>query len=106
MADMKGVSVDVDQGIINKTLKGKIYVLPERYNVISLDYIWGIKHMDIRNRWDSNKEFYSYKERKESLQNPAILHFVGGDMGCMRPWFKNCIHPQRNEFVKYKKMSP
>lgn len=106
LVDSGGVSVDVDQGIINRTLKGKIATLPERYNVISHDFIWGIRKMNFRNEWDSEKEFYSLAERKEALKNPAVLHFVGGDMGCLRPWYEGCIHPRKEDFIKYKNLSP
>ena len=38
----------------------------------------------------------------EAQAHPAIIHFTG----IPKPWYKNCKHPWKKEFDKYKAMSP
>ncbi len=107
LIQQKGYSFDVDQGILNRVLKGYIYTLPLKYNVSSKDYIYGISISDCINEfWDSNLEYYPVTERKEALTDPVIVHFLEDHSGMSRPWYKKCVHPKRGLWKSFIKMTP
>ncbi len=47
---------------------------------------------------------YEMDDLRESFEHPVIIHFLSGFYN--RPWTKNCSHPLRGEFHKYKELSP
>ena len=53
-----------------------------------------------------SKTFYSKKEFEEGKSDPAIIHFTTCFLDGLRPWINGNMHPWRNEFLKYKNLSP
>ena len=51
------------------------------------------------------KACYTENEVNEALKKPKIIHFTG-NYRTIRPWFKNSNHPYRDQFEKYKNLSP
>ncbi len=94
----------LDQDVINGVVseKDKI-VLPIRYNVISI-YYYSTYEQTLKYR-RANK-FYSKKEFIESVKNPGLVHFTTCFLDGLRPWIEGNRHPWREEFLKYKAMSP
>ncbi len=83
-----------DQDVINGTLKGRVKLLPPRYN------------------WFSNYKYFRYsalvkktpaygavskKEFNDTKKAPAITHFLGDE----RPWKRGNLNPYRKVYKKY-----
>ena len=106
LRNQKGYSFDADQGVINQVLRGRIHTLPLKYNVTSKDYLYGFRVADcINGFWDSQREYYGLDERKNAIEQPAIVHFLEDHYGLSRPWQKKCIHPKKNRWMHYYMMT-
>lgn len=98
----KGIIVHSDQGIINGTINNQIKVLSPRYNSLAFHFLYPYQTIKtLRNP----AVYYSENEYKESVTNPAIIHFHGGIMN-LRPWVNNSVHPYKSRWNNVKKMSP
>jgi lipopolysaccharide biosynthesis glycosyltransferase len=80
-----------DQDVINGTLYNTKLLLPLKYNVIDCYYV--TKQMNL---------FQYQDEIYNAIREPVIIHYTSGN----KPWLKTCWHSLRNEFIKYKKLSP
>lgn len=47
---------------------------------------------------------YTEGELRDSCANPVVIHYLTAFYN--RPWFTSCTHPYKDEFFKYKSMSP
>lgn len=94
----------LDQDVLNAVVPdNKKYVLPMRYNVISIYYYASYNQvLKIRR----SKDFYSDEEFKASVENPGIVHFTTCFLDGLRPWIDGNEHPYRKVFLRYKAMSP
>lgn len=79
----------VDQDVLNVVLKGKIKLLPIKYN-LQHQFLYKDKYLNglLKNQ---------YSELKEARENPVIVHFTGPD----KPWMRHCKHPFTKLFEKY-----
>lgn len=94
----------LDQDVLNGVVESKKKtVLPIRYNVLSIYYYTTYKQLLTIRR---SNAFYSENEFKESVENPALVHFTTCFLDGVRPWIEGNKHPYLNEFLNYKKMSP
>lgn len=80
-----------DQDILNYTLRDTKAVLPFKYN---LQNGFMYKELVID---DSCKA-----ELKDAISNPVVLHYTAR----VKPWFKYCGHPYKEEFFKYRSLTP
>ena len=82
-----------DQGIINAICRDSIKILNPQYNMVSNFFV---------HSYQSFKQipFYSKEEIQEGMKEPIFIHFTPGVVN--RPWFKNCKHPYKNLYLKYK----
>jgi lipopolysaccharide biosynthesis glycosyltransferase len=78
-----------DQDVLNMMFHASKLNLPIKYNLLTV-YLYK------NPRW-SNTMFE--QEISESLQEPVIIHYAGGD----KPWFKKCNPPLSMLFYKYQK---
>lgn len=83
-----------DQGVLNSVLKEEKYILPMRYNTITVHYFFNMNQ--IRKYYHENASFYSETEIAEAKEKPAILHFTPSFTS--RPWIKGCKHPWREKY--------
>ena len=87
-----------DQDVINYTFKGKIKLLPPKYNLL----VWFSYAM--REGWRTS---YNWYEMVEGTQNPAIIHYAGET----KPWNINeenqqWQHPNWKLYFKYLLLTP
>lgn len=80
-----------DQDIINGTLYNRKLLLPIKFNVVDFYYLSKKKNLG-----QYETEIYN------AAIEPSIIHYTSTN----KPWFKNCLHPLKGEFLKYKKISP
>lgn len=79
----------VDQDVLNYILQDSWYRLPAKFNTLTAFF---------RLKNSRSYLYGSFKnEIDEATTDPFILHFAGR----IRPWYRNCIHPMKEEFEKY-----
>ncbi|MFT8556148.1 glycosyltransferase family 8 protein [Liquorilactobacillus hordei] len=98
----KGVIQQGDQGVLNAILSKYTKIIDARYNTISTFYELTYKQL-IKYRKPVN--FYSEQQVKQACDNPAIIHFTSSFYS-IRPWCRNCQHPQVRYWRYYKSISP
>lgn len=100
IAQFNGNPPVLSEGCLNKVCQGHILKLSPRYNMMA--GIYQMIGLDL----DYSVEVLGYERNdiEESYKNPVIIHFLSGFYN--RPWVKNCTHPLRGEFFKYKEISP
>lgn len=80
-----------DQDAANKVLSGKVLYLDYQYN-FQEDWFQPQQEWQIHfSKWDAIIE---------ARKDPAIVHYCRG----LKPWFKECIHPLKADFIKYATM--
>lgn len=79
----------VDQDALNYILRDSKLIISYKYNVLDPLY-----------RVDPIYDKADFCEINDSIKNPIILHFSQ-----RKPWKIYCLHPLRNEYYKYLKIS-
>lgn len=83
-----------DQGIINAVCNDSIKLLHPKYNMVSNFFT---------NKKFSIKPFHTPQEIEEGKSAPVFIHFTPGVVN--RPWVRNCRHPYKNYYLKYREMT-
>lgn len=81
----------MDQDAANAKLEGKLLFLDYKYNVQEDWFLPPSRYLIHYSKWE--KVFNAIKE-------PAIVHFCRE----LKPWYKECVHPYKSEFVQYASM--
>ena len=81
-----------DQDILNYAFKENKILLNMKYN---MEHWFFYKKKFYETSWNLEDEI------KSALHDPVIVHYTGYD----KPWYKECNHPYRNEFIKYLSMT-
>lgn len=91
-----------DQGVLNAALSGKEKILTPEYNLVSL-----IEMMDYKDiiKYRKPVNFYSRSDILRAKKEPVIIHYTSG-FYVIRPWITNSNHPQKDDWLKYKQISP
>ena len=95
----------MDQGVLNGVFQPlkKIKLLPISYNAQTACYDLGYKGLTAcRNPvWA-----YTESEFDKGIQDPIVVHFTTCFMSGTRPWFEKDNHKFREEFLRYRAMTP
>lgn len=89
----------LDQDSINGELMNEIYYLPPKYNFYNVYWFYKYHHLK---EWMGNAFYYSQPVYQDSVEHPAIIHFLGEE----RPWRRGNHHKFKSEFLGYKEVSP
>lgn len=100
--ERKGRVVYADQSIINVVIRNRWELLPAKYNMMAPLFCYPYDCMALMNDYTN---YYSREEIEGAVSNPNIIHFTNGSY-VGRPWFENCSHPYRKEYLAYKEISP
>lgn len=93
----------LDQDVLNGVIpQEKKKSLPLKFDVLSIYYYTNYEELLKIRR---SKDFYEKAEFQDAVKKPAIVHFTTCFLDGLRPWMDGNMHPLRNEFLKYKKMS-
>lgn len=96
------MNLNYDQGIINELCKGKVCVLPPKYNALAEIFEFqDAKRLKARYGFIN---YYSQKEIEEAINNPVIIHFTHFLYG--KPMSVKCNHPYAKLFQKIVLDSP
>ena len=87
-------NLNYDQGILNELCKGRVLLLPPKYN--SLAEIFEFKSAKKIMKRYGFKHYYSQAEIDEAVNNPIIIHFTGFLYG--KPLSTRCDHPYTSYF--------
>ena len=80
-----------DQDPANKILSGKVKYLDFKYNFME-DWFYPTDQWQIHfSKWD---------RILADREDPYIVHYCRG----LKPWFKECVHPLKHEFIHYATM--
>lgn len=80
-----------DQGVLNGVLRGSVYTLPVRYDLMTIHYLFGRRKLE--KFFCDHSAFYSVDEIEAAKKAPAILHYTPSFTS--RPWVRSCAHPLR-----------
>ncbi len=98
----KNGSIDaMDQGTINGVLGSKdmIQAVSPKYNVLTT--LFQMNSNKIKIFYNLNN-YYTDDEIDNAKRNPVFVHFTPNFT--TRPWIKNCKHPLKDEYWKYREM--
>lgn len=89
-----------DQTILNGVFWNDCLLLHPRYDVLTPVFLMSYNNLKAHfGLWD---QYYTKKEIRESVKNPAIIHYTSSNIG--RPW-ENSAHPKAKIYQKYWKNS-
>ncbi len=78
-----------DQDVLNYVLQDEKTILPLKFNLQS-GFLFKPEYVYF--------DFLKYREELEtSISDPVIIHYTDFP----KPWIQGCIHPYRNEYLKY-----
>lgn len=90
----------LSEGALNKVCYGKVKYISLRYNLMA-----GLLFLcNLDAKYMSKVLHYSEEELRESCKHPVVIHYLTAFYN--RPWFTSCTHPYKDEYFKYKSMSP
>lgn len=95
-------NLNYDQGILNELCKGKILVIPAKYNVLAEVFEFA-DAKKIKRRYKL-EHYYTQQEIDEAIEKPVIIHFTGFLYG--KPLSDKCTHPYAAYFQKILWESP
>ena len=95
-----GTPPTLSEGALNKICFGKVKYISLRYNLMA-----GILYKcNLDSSYVAKTLHYTEEELISSCRNPVVIHYLTAFYN--RPWFSNCTHPYKDEYLKYKAMSP
>lgn len=102
--DNNGYFVFNEQSILNSMFSGKVKILPQKYNVNSLVYLF--EYHELLKLRRPYRFSYGKEEFYEARKHPVITHFTGNFYIHRRPWIENSDHPHQDAYMKYRALSP
>lgn len=98
--EFEGNPPTLSEGTLNKVCYGKVKYVSLRYNLLA-----GLLYLcNQDSAFMAKKLQYSEEDLIDSCAHPVVIHYLSAFYN--RPWFKDCTHPYKNEFYKYKNISP
>ena len=91
-----------DQGALNAILSRETYCFEPRFNSVTLFYDFTYEEMMIYRR---PSKFYTEDQVRVAVEEPMLIHFTTS-FKSIRPWVRGCKHKYRDEWLRYKGMSP
>lgn len=101
MHKMNGHLIHADQTVLNGVLHDDCLIVHPRYDALTPTFV--MPYHNLIAYFKLQKGCYSKKEIRESIKNPAIIHFTSFNTG--RPWEKGNKHPKAKLYQKYWKVS-
>lgn len=78
-----------DQGVLNGLFHQDVFILPLKYNVMTIHYI--MSRVRILKYFCEESPFYSEEEITHAKAHPVVLHYTPSFTS--RPWVRTCRHP-------------
>lgn len=90
----------LSEGALNKVCYGKVKYISLRYNLMA--GLLDLCSLDLKYMAKSLQ--YSEEDLRYSCEHPTVIHYLTAFYN--RPWLSPCTHPYKDEFFRYKAMSP
>lgn len=100
--DHKGNVRHHDQGVINGLVVSKAKILPLKYNVMTIHYIFSRKKT--LKYFQESATFYDFQEIEMAKRSPVIIHFTPSFTS--HPWVRGCCHPMRDIYWQIIRYTP
>lgn len=98
--EFDGNPPSLSEGALNKVCYGKVKYISLSYNLMA-----GLLYLgNLDAKYMADKLQYNVDDFRNSCEHPVVIHYLTAFYN--RPWFKDCTHPYKNVFYKYKAMSP
>lgn len=91
-----------DQGVLNGVLKNEKYILPLKYNVMTIIYFFN--RFQLMKRYKDHSGFYSENEIENAKKEPVMLHYTPSYT--TRPWVNSCKHPLKQYYFEMLSKTP
>ncbi len=100
----KGIALGgYEEEVITHTLSRRFYVFEPQYNLMTLEQV--MTYRELMN-FRQPERYYTEDEIKYALDNPVITHTTNLFYVKKRVFESNSDHPQRDNYLKYRDMSP
>ncbi len=87
----------LSEGTINVVCFNSIKTIHPKFNFASSFLMYNNEGLKVLS---CEKEYYPDEIIDEARKNPVVIHYLAGWF--LRPWEKNCTHPLKNKYYKYK----
>lgn len=81
-----------DQDALNYVIQDEKLILPIKYN-LQEGMLFLMEKIELDKKY--------FKDLEEAIINPTIIHYTSA----LKPWWKDCKHPYKNEWWKYLQMT-
>lgn len=81
-----------DQDVLNYVFRNRKYILDVTYN-FQQDFFYKKELREFSNEIEA--------EIESSIHDPVLIHYIWRP----KPWYKDCTHPCKNEFEKYRALT-
>lgn len=92
-----------EEEVITKIVGERMMILPPKFNLMTLEQVFTYKELL---RFRQPLQYYSEEEIVEAKKYPVITHTTNFFYIRKRIYEENSDHPMRNQYVKYRKMTP
>lgn len=100
LLDYNGAPPVLSEGALNKICFGKVRFISPRWNMMAGLLFYGLRDLD----YLVDRLHYEKTEILDSILSPVVIHYLTAFYN--RPWFRKCSHPYKNQYIKYKNISP
>lgn len=87
-----------DQDLLNIVLRGKIHLIPLKYNYCNTYYLYQVRFLV---KLAARQGIDARKIQKECKEDPVVIHYLGEE----RPWRKGNTHKYRDDYKKYRSLT-
>ncbi len=91
-----------DQGVLNGVLKDSFCILPLKYNVMTIHYMFSSSK--IKKFFNDSADFYSQNDIDDAKKKPVVIHYTPSFTS--RPWVNGCCHPLKKLYWDVLKETP
>lgn len=91
-----------DQGALNAVLSKDTCCFHPKYNAVTVFFDFTYEEML---RYRQPPDYYSKNEVLSAVDDPVIIHYTRSFLS-KRPWMQGCEHRYKEEWLKYKTLSP
>jgi len=92
-----------EEEVITHTLSDRFFVLPPKYNLMTLEQTLSYDELIL---FRQPLHYYSREEIQEALEHPVITHTTNFFYIKKRIFESNSDHPQRQNYEKYRQLTP
>lgn len=98
--DCNGNPPILSEGTIAHVCRGHALRISPKFNLLSGIVYFSSEEIEMM----TGRPYYSEVNRQEAINKPCVIHYLSAMYN--RPWCQNCTHPLKQEYLRYKSISP